>query len=172
MNYYLVNQFNHGAEHKWVFNENQLAEQVYRGAPIPDEDEQPYWPIGGSNCAPSQIYKTNSDDEIRDFLLSPGDGTEYEDPMLVDIAEYYCSVDVDDIWCHESYTGETMQRLGIKCNDTFDGRYEEAEKMISALQKAEYTDFDYGNPFYGENRSMRYSELCDLYEEVCSNDQR
>lgn len=39
MNYYLVNQFNHGAEHRWVFSEDQLAEQVYHGGPVPDEDE-------------------------------------------------------------------------------------------------------------------------------------
>lgn len=172
MNYYLVNQFNHGAEHKWVFNEDQLAEQVYHGGPVPDEDEQPYWPISGSNCGYADIYKAKNDDEIRDFLLSPGDGTEYEDPMLVDIAEYYCSVDVNDSWCYESCTGETVQRLGIQCEDTYDSCYEEAEKMISALQKAGYADFDYNDPFYGENRGMRYSELCGLYEEVCGNNQR
>lgn len=170
MNYYLVNQFNHSAEHKWVFNENQLSEQVYHGTQIPDKDEVPYWPIGGSNSSYSNICKAESDEDIRRFLTSPGDGLDWEDPILVDIAEYYCSVDIDDIWCHESCTGEVARRLGIQCEDTYDSRYKEAEKMIKELQDAGYPDFDYNDPFYGENRGMRYSRLCDLHMEVCDND--
>lgn len=170
MNYYLVKQFNHGAEHRWVFNENQLVEQVYHGIPIPDVDYRAHWPIGGINCSHSRIIKANSEDEIRQFLLAPGNGANYEDPTLVDIAEYYCSVDINDRWCYESCTGEIVRRLDIQCKNTYDSNYDIAENMIKELQKAGYTDFDYGNPFYGENRGMRYSELRDLYKEICGND--
>ena len=40
--------------------------------------------------------------------------------------------------------------------------------MIKDLKASGYEDFDYNNPFYGENRDMTFDELCDLYEEVVS----
>lgn len=45
-----------------------------------------------------------------------------------------------------------------------DSRYEEAKEMIDNLKEMGYPNFDYDNPFYGDNRDMRLSELRELYE--------
>ncbi len=163
MNYYAVTQLNHGAEHKWIFDERTIIDSL--GQNFDDFYIDCPWPTGGSSSSATRICKMNSDEEICNFLTAPGEGPGLEDPMLVDLAEYYCSVDVADTWCQDkSCTGEFVQKFGLVCEDTHDERYDEAKKMIQSLQKSGYTNFDYDDPFYGNDSEMGYSELCDLYE--------
>lgn len=166
MNYYLVFQTYYGADHKWIFDEETISREVYDDGPVPDVDDVSYWPIGGSNCSDTQIVKANSEDDIRRFLTAPPCGPDSEDPMLIDLSEYYSALDCD----YGSCTKEFLDKFGITKKDSDAEEFGTAEQMILALQKAGYADFDYNDPFYGKNRSMRYSELCDLYEEVCGND--
>lgn len=167
MSYYLVFQTHYGADYKWIFDEETISKEVYGGGLVPNEDYASYWPIGGSNCSDSRIIKANNEDEIRQFLMAPPYGPDSEDPMLIDLSEYYSTLDCD----YGSCTEEFLDKFGITKRYSGAKDFEVAEQMISALQKAGYADFDYDNPFCGENRDMRYSELCDLYEEVCGNDQ-
>lgn len=170
MSMYGVTQMNHGADHRWIFSEEDLREDIYSDEEsIPDEDEVDCWPIGGSNCGASILIKLDTDEEIKSYLIDPGMGPDVEDPELVDLAEYYCEADYHDHWCYKSSTRTEMERLGITWEETQsrDSRYEEAEQMIRELQEGGYSDFDYENPFYGENRDMRFSELCDLHEKIC-----
>jgi len=37
--------------------------------------------------------------------------------------------------------------------------------MFRLLQAQGYDTLDYSNPFYGDNRDMRFSELCDLCDQ-------
>ena len=172
MNTYGVTQMNHGADHRWIFSEEELARDIdkyfYDDDAIPNCDEIECWPIGGSNCGPGIIQRLYTDDEIRDFLTEPGLGADSEDPELVDLAEYYCEADYYDQWYYRSSTKSEMERLGISFANTqsHDSRYDEAEQMIRELQESGYAEFDYSNPFYGENRDMRFSELCDLHEKI------
>ena len=175
MSMYGVTQMNHGAEHRWIFSEEELSRELYDGDPVPDKVyDIPFWPIGGSNCGYSNATKLNTDEEIREFLTAPGLGADLEDPCLVDLAEYYCEADAYNDWCQVSSTRAEMERLGISFAETQsnDSRYDEAIKMIEKLRKNGYSDFDYDNPFYGENRNMRFSELCDKYEEIKKGRQR
>ena len=171
MNYYAVTQMNHGAEHKWIFDEETIAREVEQyfnsDEPIPNEDEVPFWPISGSDSGYAHIVKMNSDEEIREFLTAPGDGPDLDDPTLVSLAEYYCEADQDDNWCQtQSHTDWFMKQFGLERSQVSsdDTRYDEAKRMIAALQEAGYRDFDFEDPFYGENRDMRYSDLCALHE--------
>ena len=164
--YYGVSQFNHGAEHKWIFDSKTLSKYVVLDDLIDGDCIDCYFPIGGSNSSCTWFEKLSTDKEIKDFLLRKGDGPDSEDPELVDIAEYYCSVDVNDSWCSDkSCTGKFVEKLGITCEDTHDNRYEEVENMLKALECIGYKDFDFKDPFYGKNRDMRYSELRDLYQQ-------
>ena len=162
MSYYTVIQSCHGADHKWIFKEETISNDVFDGGPVPDEADIGCWPIGGSNSSDAHIRKVNSEEEVLDFLTAPCDGPDAEDPMLVDLAEYYCSVDTD----YGSCTAYFLQRFELVLN-SIDYRLEEAQKMIQALQERGYDDFDYSKPFYGANRCMRYSELCEIYEKEC-----
>lgn len=177
MNLYAVTQMNHGAEHRWIFSEEDLVREVskysYDDGPIPNEDEINFWPIGGSNCGPSHICKLDSEEEIYEFLTSPGSGPDSDDPELVDLAEYYYAADIYDQWYWYSSTGYFVEQFGLTQEQTegHDDCLDIAKQMIAALKEAGYEDFDYRNPFYGDNSSMRYSELSKLYKKVVEEDE-
>lgn len=185
--YYGVSQSFHGHEYRWVFTEEEIISQIgedvwsditqgedYYGLP----KESPYledvgFPIGGSNSSATLIETLSNDDEIKVFLTRPADGPDIDDPMLVDIAEYLLTVDVDCGAC----TQEFLDKFGFTMKDLeqLDDCYQhksESERMIAELLSS--TDayengidgvIDRDNPFYGFSSDMRYSELCDIYEE-------
>ena len=168
MNYYAVTQFLHGAEKKWIYEEDVISQKMYDGKTPPEEDcADLLWPIGGSNSSATFIKKMESEQAIYDFLTAPGEGPDLEDPELVDLAEYYCCV--DDCYGDNDCTDKFMEKFGLKYEDlyTYDDRVEEAKKMIAALKEIGYTDFDYDDPFYGDNRDWRfYEDLTETYEKV------
>ena len=85
--------------------------------------------------------------------------------MLVDIAEYMLTISTDDGSCTQMF----LDKFGFKACTLFDDKYgtmEEANQMIAALKEAGYEEFDYEDPFYGENRDMTIQELRNLYKKV------
>lgn len=163
---YGVLQSHYGHDYRYLYTEEQLIEESQHTG-IDDLLERAkagesvsYWPIGGSNSSDAVFTPLNSDDEILGFLHENA-GADYEDPMLVDLAEYINSIATDE-GCAQEY----LDKFGLKASEleAGDDRYDRAVKMIADLKAAGYEDFDYERPFYGNNREMRYSELCNLHE--------
>ena len=101
--------------------------------------------------------------------------------MLVDIAEYLMTVDTD---C-DSCTQEFLEKFGLNREDLtqYDDCYShrsESERMIAEMLQYEenlpelsnYYAIDRDNPFYGESRDVRYSELCEMYKEFLQKKER
>lgn len=162
MSYYGVTQMLHGADHRWIFDEQTLSEKVYHGGPVPEEGYEAFFPYGGSNCSESHIVKLDSEEDIKNFLTARGDGPDVEDPMLVDLAEYYLRNEIGEGSCTETF----LKKFGLDPCMVMDDRYLEAKRMMDELRSAHHDGLDYDDPFYGNNRDMRYSELCDLHKQV------
>lgn len=180
--YYGVSQSFHGHEYRWIFTKEEIISQIgedvwnnitqgedYYGLP----KESPYledvgFPVGGSNSSATLIETLSNDDEVKEFLTRPADGPDVDDPMLVDIAEYLMTVDVDCASCTQEFLdkfGFTMKEL-----EQLDDRFHhgsESERMIAELLSSgnEYDGIiDRDSPFYGFSSDMRFSELCEIYE--------
>ena len=175
--YYGVVQSHCGHEYRWIYEELAVKHAVDMYENIPENETLDIrWPMGGSNSSATVFYPIETDEDARSFLTAPGEGPDLEDPMLVDLAEYLVTVEAD-----EGCTGEFLERLGLSAealtqyDDEF-GRCENSARMIAKM--ARYESFlhrlgmefedcegvDFDNPFYGDSREMRYSELCELYE--------
>lgn len=171
--YYAVTQFNNGAEHKWIFDEMTVMQALSEhGIKSPEgieaESIDCFWPISGSNCSSTFFMKMDSLEEIKEFLIAPGQGPDSLDPTLVDLAEYYCAIDTYDTWSYDvSSTEKFVKKFGLNPDnlETGDSRYDDAKKMITVLKELGYKDFDYENPFYGNNSDTTYDELYSLYKE-------
>lgn len=163
--YYGVEQFHYGGEYRWIYDEETLAKEAYIG-PVPDEGEHDFFPIEGSNASSSKIKRLNSDEEIKAFLTAPALGPDNDDPTLGDIGDYFLSVQNDRGSCTDKFvkkfnlTYEELHQL-----DDIDKHFTNAEKMFKFLKKINYPGFDNDDPFPGKNYNMRYSELCDIYEQ-------
>lgn len=161
---YGVSQFCYGHEHKWIFTEEEIKRQT--GRTIEDHDWLDiHFPIGGSNSSATSFEKLDNDEDVRGFLTAKAEGPDLEDPELVDIAEYYLTVDTD----YGSCTQEYLDRLGLKKEelmqeDDVHEHYANAERMINELKDMGYAGFSEINPFYGEHKDMRYSDLEALYQ--------
>lgn len=175
--FYFVSQSNHGHEDRWIFKADEFRKAL-------DEDGLAHidletdsgsdigFPIGGSNSSATWWEPVETEEEAIAYLKSPASGPDLEDPELVDIAEYLCTVNAYDV---DSYTDELLEKFGLNANDLtqYDDEYHSysnVEKMVAGLKAAGYEDFDYEDPFYGENRDMRYNDLVELYNEVCGGD--
>ena len=134
---YGLEQSNHGHLYRWIFTKERLLEQ---GIEPHDEDcVDILFPIGGSNSSATYFTKLNTEEDIRNFLL-PGYYTDYDDPMLIDIAEGIFTIDTDyRIWvsktAKENYTSEVF--------DDFFGRYEGKviklpERFLPSKEMIEY----------------------------------
>ena len=165
-----VTQLDHGHEYRWLFTEEQLFEQT--GEHFSGYDSIDFFPIGGSNATVGFIQELNSDQEILEFLTAGG-YPDSEDPMLVDCGEYYLTIEDDDIYWG-SCTGEYLKKLGLSANelnqdDDAYGRKEIINDIANYFESIDYDSFDYSDPFYGDDRDMRFSELINLYHEVDPN---
>lgn len=164
---YGLDQACHGHLYRWIFTKESLLEH---GINPHDEDCIDIgFPIGGSNSTGTYIRKLNTEEEIKDFLLE-GYTTEYEDPMLVDISEGIYTIDTDDQY-YGSITSEYVKLFDIPEEELTkeNSLYKEAEELINAIRELdtdESSGIDYENPFYGESRYMRLSELEDILEEL------
>lgn len=156
--YYGVEQSHCGHEYRFIFTKEEVENSLDHIAV--GEYSDYFWPMGGSNSSATRIIELDGDEEIKTFLLSPCEGPDVEDPMLVDLAEYILSIDTD-----EGCAAEFLDRFGLTANELeqHDSRYDECAEMIAEL-KGLTDEIDYDNPFYGDSKDMRYSELCNLYE--------
>jgi hypothetical protein len=168
MRYFGVTQMCHGHEYRWIYDGATLVKELNLLSEDEIEkqsDSELYFPIGGSNCSATWILELDSDEKAKHFLTDGGDGPDSEEPMLVDIAEYMLTISTDDGSCTQMF----LDKFGFKACTLFDDKYgtmEEANQMIAALKEAGYEDFDYEDPFYGENRDMTIQELRNLYKKV------
>jgi hypothetical protein len=164
---YGLEQSNHGHLHRWIFTKESLLEQGID--PYDTDCIDIGFPIGGSNSSGTYIRKLNTEEEIKDFLLEEYE-TEYEDPMLVDIAEGIYTIDMDDEY-HGSITTEYVKLFGIPEEELTkeNSLLKYAEELINTIKELdtdEDSGIDYENPFYGKSRGMRLSELEDIFEKL------
>ncbi len=166
-----VAQAHCGHFYKWLFTKNAIADQFDENdIELEIEDglvEDILWPMGGSNSSATSFTLFESDEDVKKYLTTP-ELIDYEDPMLIDIGEYMCDPGVS------GYDGDItfpyMEKLGLSYDDCCfredcDRYYTLVGIMALALENCSCMDFDFLNPFYGQNRDMRYSELCELYEQ-------
>ena len=156
--YYGVEQSHCGHEYRFVF-EKEEVERIVDHIALGEYTDY-FWPMGGSNSSATCITELNGREEIKAFLTAPNEGPDVEDPMLVDLAEYILTIDTEE-GCAQKF----LDKFGLTAKELeqYDSRYDECESMIAELK--DLTDeIDFENPFYGDSREMRYSELCDLYE--------
>ena len=161
---YGVSQSFHGHEYKYLFDAETLKKEL---GYVPEDGacEDIRFPIGGSNSSATFFEELKNDDEIKGFLTTCGE-PDYEDPQLVDIAEYLMTISTEEPSCTAKY----LDKFGLKAQDLeqYDDCYkrgEKIEKMAKELKKYD-TEFDCDNPFYGDNRNMTYGEFCEFYESV------
>lgn len=178
MKYYGVTQSHCGHEYRWIYEEETIKNHI--GEIYTNECEDIRWPIGGSNSSATYIIALKNDEEARTFLTSKRE-PDLQDPTLVDIAEYLVSVEPEPDCC----TKEFMDKFGLTGKDLeqYDDCYShrsESERMIAEMlqyeenlpELASYHAIDRDNPFYGESRDVRYSELCAMYEEFLQKKER
>ena len=133
------------------------------------EDSIDYFPIGGSNATAGFVQELNTDEEIIDFLTAGG-YNDSGDPTLVDVGEYYLTIEDDDVYWG-CITGEYLKKFGLTTDelnqdDDVYGSGATVEQIAEYFKEIGYDDFDYEDPFYGDDCDMTVSELIDLYHEV------
>ncbi len=166
-----VAQAHCGHYYRWLFTKEEVNRQFKENdIDLELEDdiaEDILWPMGGSNSTATSFTLFESDEDIKKYLTTP-EPLDSEDPMLVEIAEYMCDpcIDGDD----GDITYPYMEKLGLSYEEC--SFREDCEKyhifteiMVLALENCNCMDFDFLNPFYGQNSDMRFSELCELYEQ-------
>lgn len=161
MTYYGIEQANHGHWYRWIFDEDTIKNEL---GYIPEDGLDIGWPIGGSNSSATWIMQINNDDEVLEWLTMPSE-PDLEDPTLVDIGEHLMTIATDE-GCAQMF----LNKLGMKADDLaqYDdcyGRRNEIEQKVKELREMN-VDFDCNNPFYGNNRGMRYSEFCEMYDQI------
>lgn len=162
---YGLEQSNHGHLYRWIFTEESLLKQ---GIEPHDQDmEDISFPISGSNSSATYMIKLNTEEDIKCFLLSDY-STDYEDPMLIDIAEGIYTIDTDDD-CYGAITSEYVKLFNISENDLTreNSLYDYVKELITEIEQCD-TDkssgIDYNNPFYGDSSDMRLSELEEIHD--------
>lgn len=168
--YYGVSQSFHGHEYRWIFTKEEIERNI--GAFEDNDYRDIGYPIGGSNSSATYFLPLENDEQILAFMTGEAEGPDLEDPMLVDIAEYIMTVDTDCGSC----TQEFFEKFGLKREDLeqFDDCYSHrfnSEKILEELIRSGMYDdkIDRNSPFYGFSADMRYSELCDMYEEYMND---
>lgn len=143
---FAVSQAHCGHEYCWIFDGPTVEKHI---GYLPKEGEflceEMFWPMGGSNVSATFVKKLNSWDEAYRFLTIENEGPDSADPMLIELAEYLRTVDVED----GSITQEVLDHFGLKASELtqYDDRYDE-------LLKLGYKPAD----FYGDESETRYSE--------------
>ena len=166
---YGVEQSNHGHLYRWIFTEEGLLK--WNVEPFHNEVEDILFPIGGSNSSATYMVKLDTEEQVKEFLLSDYD-TDYDDPMLVDIAEGIITIDTDDDY-HGSITSEYVKlfdipedKLTIENSLIF-----HTQMLIDEIKKHDVdkcSGIDYNNPFYGDSSDMRLSELEEIHDKLVS----
>lgn len=154
--YYGVSQCYHGHEYRWIYEDCILSAVAYRLGDVPDEDTLAFrFPIGDPESSVTQIRKLKDEDEIKAFLT---DRPNSDDPTLADIGEYRIS----NITGCGSSTEEFMKKFGLNWVEL--DQKEQVVAMFQKLKRCGYQGLDYDDPFCGTNCDMRFSELCDIFQ--------
>lgn len=165
--YYGVSQSTYGHEYRFIFTKEAIESAI--GSFPENESTDCFFPFGGSNCSATTFEPIENDKDAKTFLLRPAKGPDMEDPTLIDIAEYLLTIYTDS----DSNTQEFLDRLRLDAKDLeqYDDEFNhlaKSEKMIAELLDSG-TDFDdvidRENPFYGFSSNLRFSTLCDIYDE-------
>ena len=158
---YYVSQSHYGHEYVWIYDDESLlkaaGKEIYECIQdwLKGEDStciDILFPMGGSNSSATYIVKLNSEEEARDYLLkTPACCEDYENPMLVDIAEYIRTINTDE----GSITQEILDKYNLKAEDLeqFDYRYDE---LIELGIKPD--------DFYEDRRDDRYWDVIEELE--------
>lgn len=153
-----VSQNRYGHEMRWIFSDAEVYEQVfsplgYDGVPD-DIVFDCHWPYGGSNSSATYFKKLKTDEEALAFLKAPAEA-DYDDPELIDLAEFYLTIETD---C-DSITQKVLDKFNLSADDLgqVDPRYKEIQMLI--VNNSKLAAIDYSNPFYGKSKNLRYSQL-------------
>jgi len=163
--YYGFLQSNHGADHVFVFTEDQLQELFdYYGG---DMDELPTdpeetteidgFPMGGSNSSASIVTLLETKEDVLSFLQEPALGPDLEDPMLVDMAEYYFGIDNGNWGCGNGLAAKMLEDAGFDVEKVEEKAMQGVEfetDLAKSVLGIDRKDF-YDDPYY----SMRMSDI-------------
>ena len=152
-----VIQSNHGHEYRWLFTGDAIYELT---GEYPEDDECiDFFPMSGSNVSAGWVQELTSDDQIIHFLK--------------DCGEYAVTINDDDVtW--GSVTRKYLDMYGLSAEeleqtDDAYGSVATVEAIANYFKQIGFDEFDYDDPFYGNDSDMRISELIDLYNEVDPN---
>lgn len=173
--YYGVSQFHCGHEYRWIYSQAVVEAEV--GEVVPGECVDILWPMGGSNSSATCIVEINNDKEALSFLKAEAGGPDLEDPTLVDIAEYLLTIETGDKSCTANFLDyyHINKSELTQYDDMYEHRFKSESMIAEMLQYEEklselknYKTLDKENPFYGDSRDVRFSELCSMYDEFSS----
>ena len=119
--YYGFIQSSHGADHVFVFTEDQLQELFdYYGEDmdvLPTDPEETAeldgFPMGGSNSGTAVISLLETKDDVLSYLQQEALGPDLEDPYLVDMAEYYWGIDDGGYGCGNGLAARMLREAGF-----------------------------------------------------------
>lgn len=161
--YYGVSQLNHGHEYRWIFEKEELEEWIEQ---FPENETVDVdFPFGGSNSSATLFEPLETNEEIKEFLWRKAEGPDLDDPMLIDIAEYYLTVDTGFGSCTQKFLDKFKleEEDLVQTDDMYSHMYK-SQKMLEELIKSnKYNSIIDKEPYYGFSSNLRYSELCDLY---------
>ena len=162
MKYYGVRQTSHGADHVFVFSEEDIKREIEAGylgredfeKYFPDNPEEgtevAFFPWGGSNVSDGFVELLEDEEAAYNYLTQrDAMGPDLEDPCLVDMAEYYWKVEV-----HEGCAGEILAKRGITVEEVEKRAIEDHESKMAYITKA-LGDIDF---YSGEYRDVRASD--------------
>ena len=163
--YYGFIQSNHGADHVFVFTEDQLQELFdYYGEDmnvLPTDPEETAeldgFPMGGSNSGMSVISLLETKDDVLSYLQQDALGPDSEDPYLVDMAEYYWGIDDGEYGCGNGLAARMLREAGFdvaKVEEKAMKSIEEETQKICDVLGIPRLDF-YGEPY----EYMRTSDI-------------
>ena len=163
-NYYIAIQSCHGADHVFLFTEEEINEEFERyninKSFIPQNDENAVndilWPMGGSNSSATSIVKVEGGspftaNAIVSVFENSCIGPDLEDPTLIDMAEYNYTLNTTE-GCMADFLKENhLDKEKIEKNAM--ANFENDTKMVMETLGISLKDF-----YLDEYRDMRLSE--------------
>lgn len=161
---------NHGADHIFVFSEEDMNECFEKGFAINKEDlpttkeDNTYiglFPIGGSNCSDSHVTLLESKEEVIKYLQQEALGPDAEDPCLVDLAEYYFQIEKSSGMYYATDTAvNILKEAGLDKKKLEEKAMEHINEEIKFI--CETLNIDRKQFYDDEYRDMRLSEVYEI----------
>lgn len=169
MKYYGIIQMRHGADHVFVYNEDQIKVEIEYLAKIGHPDilneailptdpvkksngiydkgveVSDIWPYGGSNNNCSMICLLENEQDVLTFLNGPALGPDVEDPMFCDMSEYYYDIETDegcakDVLESLHLTVEEVVRKAMEAVDQEKAVFEALELNYNGLEEMRFSE--------------------------------